>query len=77
MPSIAPTSSDNTYLARANVDSTENEALELDGQYRKPGGMNHGWMPRLAAMLVGEDPTQCYAVICRNCHVHNGNCHIW
>lgn len=31
-----------------------------------------GWVARLAAMLVGEDPTQCYALICKNCHAHNG-----
>ncbi|CAK9882827.1 unnamed protein product, partial [Sphagnum jensenii] len=31
-----------------------------------------GWIARLAAMLVGEDPTQCYALICRKCHMHNG-----
>uniref|UniRef100_A0A0D6QY52 Lunapark zinc ribbon domain-containing protein n=1 Tax=Araucaria cunninghamii TaxID=56994 RepID=A0A0D6QY52_ARACU len=31
-----------------------------------------GWIARIAAMLVGEDPTQCYALICSNCHMHNG-----
>lgn len=31
-----------------------------------------GWVARLAAMLVGEDPTQCYALICPKCHSHNG-----
>ncbi|GMH08252.1 hypothetical protein Nepgr_010092 [Nepenthes gracilis] len=31
-----------------------------------------GWMARIAALLVGEDPTQCYALICGNCHMHNG-----
>jgi hypothetical protein len=31
-----------------------------------------GWVARLAAMLVGEDPTQCYALICKKCHAHNG-----
>ncbi|KAL8235428.1 hypothetical protein R6Q59_021528 [Mikania micrantha] len=31
-----------------------------------------GWMARLAALLVGEDPTQSYALICGNCHMHNG-----
>lgn len=31
-----------------------------------------GWISRLAAMLVGEDPSQCYALICGNCHMHNG-----
>ncbi|XP_012072927.2 uncharacterized protein At2g24330 [Jatropha curcas] len=31
-----------------------------------------GWITRLAALLVGEDPTQSYALICGNCHMHNG-----
>ncbi|EPS73800.1 hypothetical protein M569_00957, partial [Genlisea aurea] len=31
-----------------------------------------GWVARLAALLVGEDPTQSYALICGNCHMHNG-----
>ena len=36
------------------------------------GGEGGGWIGRLAAVLVGEDPTQCYALICKNCHKHNG-----
>eukprot|EP00898_Chlorokybus_atmophyticus_P007483 jgi/Chlat1/7736/Chrsp66S07211 len=31
-----------------------------------------GLLARMAAMLVGEDPTQCFALICCNCHMHNG-----
>ena len=31
-----------------------------------------GWVARIAAFLVGEDPTQSYALICGNCHMHNG-----
>ncbi|GMJ11140.1 hypothetical protein HRI_004783200 [Hibiscus trionum] len=31
-----------------------------------------GWLARFAALLVGEDPTQSYALICGNCHMHNG-----
>ncbi|RWV93140.1 hypothetical protein GW17_00044423 [Ensete ventricosum] len=31
-----------------------------------------GWLARIAALLVGEDPTQCYALICAHCHMHNG-----
>ncbi|XP_073150259.1 uncharacterized protein At2g24330 [Henckelia pumila] len=31
-----------------------------------------GWIARLAALLVGEDPTQSYALICGNCRMHNG-----
>ncbi|KAE8665581.1 Cell division control 2 isoform 1 [Hibiscus syriacus] len=30
-----------------------------------------GWLARLAALLVGEDPTQLYALICCNCRMHN------
>lgn len=36
----------------------------------KPSG--GGLVARVAAMLVGEDPNQCYALICRNCRMHNG-----
>ncbi|KAI3774943.1 hypothetical protein L1987_49508 [Smallanthus sonchifolius] len=36
------------------------------------GPQDGGWMARLAALLVGEDPTQSYALICGNCHMHNG-----
>ncbi|KAK3229035.1 hypothetical protein Dsin_000916 [Dipteronia sinensis] len=31
-----------------------------------------GWIARIAALLVGDDPTQSYALICGNCHMHNG-----
>ncbi|CAH2077399.1 unnamed protein product [Thlaspi arvense] len=30
------------------------------------------WISRIAALLVGEDPTQSFALICGNCHMHNG-----
>ncbi|CAI9762955.1 unnamed protein product [Fraxinus pennsylvanica] len=30
------------------------------------------WIARIAALLVGEDPTQSYALICGNCRMHNG-----
>ncbi|CAL9190911.1 unnamed protein product [Musa hybrid cultivar] len=33
---------------------------------------DRGWLARVAALLVGEDPTQCYALICAHCHMHNG-----
>ncbi|XP_076908341.1 uncharacterized protein At2g24330-like [Bidens hawaiensis] len=36
------------------------------------GGQDGGWISRIAALLVGEDPTQSYALICGNCHMHNG-----
>ncbi|KAK9074179.1 hypothetical protein SSX86_006776 [Deinandra increscens subsp. villosa] len=31
-----------------------------------------GWIARLAQLLVGEDPSQSSALICGNCHMHNG-----
>ncbi|KAI5067238.1 hypothetical protein GOP47_0017766 [Adiantum capillus-veneris] len=43
---------------------------QSDQSAGKSGG--GGWVARLAAMLVGEDPNQCYALICRNCQAHNG-----
>lgn len=30
------------------------------------------WIARLAALLVGQDETRSYALICGNCHMHNG-----
>eukprot|EP00246_Nothoceros_aenigmaticus_P006717 TRINITY_DN1983_c0_g1_i1.p1 TRINITY_DN1983_c0_g1~~TRINITY_DN1983_c0_g1_i1.p1 ORF type:complete len:407 (+),score=59.52 TRINITY_DN1983_c0_g1_i1:539-1759(+) len=41
-------------------------------QRNRERGISGGWIARFAAMLVGEDPTQCYALICKNCHMHNG-----
>lgn len=42
--------------------------------YQPPGPVTNigGWLARIATLLVGEDPTQCYAIICSNCHMHNG-----
>lgn len=37
-----------------------------------PAVNDGGWLARIAALLVGEDPTQSYALICGNCHMHNG-----
>ncbi|KAL1531290.1 hypothetical protein AAHA92_33983 [Salvia divinorum] len=31
-----------------------------------------GWIAQFAALLVGENPAQSYALICGNCHMHNG-----
>ncbi|KAJ6815653.1 uncharacterized protein M6B38_133560 [Iris pallida] len=40
--------------------------------FKGPSPKDGGWFARIAALLVGEDPTQCYALICGNCHMHNG-----
>ncbi|XP_047951767.1 uncharacterized protein At2g24330-like [Salvia hispanica] len=37
-----------------------------------PNAHDGGWIARVAALLVGEDPSQSYALICGNCHMHNG-----
>jgi len=36
------------------------------------GANDGGWIAKIAALLVGEDPSQSYALICGNCHMHNG-----
>ncbi|XP_024401746.1 uncharacterized protein At2g24330 [Physcomitrium patens] len=48
----------------------EEQGMDVRRPPRNPS--NGGWIARLAAMLVGEDPTQCYALICKQCHAHNG-----
>lgn len=40
--------------------------------HQSSGRSDGGLFARIAALLVGEDPTQCYALICGNCHMHNG-----
>lgn len=40
------------------------------GQHESGGFV--GVLERVAQMLVGEDPTQCYALICETCRQHNG-----
>ena len=53
--------------------ASEHNQLVVD--HYNPEGLaanNGGWLARIAALLVGEDPTQSYALICGNCHMHNG-----
>ncbi|KAK4756657.1 hypothetical protein SAY87_006784 [Trapa incisa] len=58
---------------------SESPAIPENGQlvvnhYNPQGSVSHngGWIVRLAALLVGEDPSQSYALICGNCRMHNG-----
>ncbi|XP_022982488.1 uncharacterized protein At2g24330-like [Cucurbita maxima] len=51
------------------------EANQLVVDHYNPQGPavnDGGWLARIAALLVGEDPMQSYALICGNCHMHNG-----
>ncbi|XP_062163908.1 uncharacterized protein At2g24330 [Alnus glutinosa] len=53
--------------------SSEHNQLVVSHHYPQgPATIDGGWIARIAALLVGEDPTQSYALICGNCHMHNG-----
>ncbi|KAK6914417.1 Lunapark domain [Dillenia turbinata] len=54
-------------------ESYKHNELVVD-HYNQPKSATNdgGWIARVAALLVGEDPTQSYALICGNCHMHNG-----
>lgn len=53
--------------------TSEHEQLVVEHQTQHGAAPNDGgWIARIAALLVGEDPTQSYALICGNCHMHNG-----
>ncbi|WVZ87646.1 hypothetical protein U9M48_034253 [Paspalum notatum var. saurae] len=62
--------SSNVYDCNEEGPSTPNQRTVE--HFRGPAGNDGGWLARVAALLVGEDPTQCYALICGNCHMHNG-----
>ncbi|OVA09165.1 protein of unknown function DUF2296 [Macleaya cordata] len=61
----------NNVGSNGPVVPTQNEAVVVE---HHPNSTVHdgGWIARIAALLVGEDPTQSYALICGNCHMHNG-----
>ncbi|XP_042047300.1 uncharacterized protein At2g24330-like [Salvia splendens] len=82
-PSARNTSTENAYTAHTGEEMSYHG--ELDGtmmpqqhqmtvqHYTQTGSTNDGgWIARFAALLVGEDPAQSYALICGNCHMHNG-----
>ncbi|XP_009611523.1 uncharacterized protein At2g24330-like [Nicotiana tomentosiformis] len=55
--------------------SSMNQHQQMVVNHYNPTGsstLDGGWLARIAALLVGEDPTQSYALICGNCHMHNG-----
>ncbi|KAK3038591.1 hypothetical protein RJ639_027254 [Escallonia herrerae] len=68
--------SDEEMLQHAGSDGPEiSEHNQLVVEHHLKTGANTldgGWITRIAALLVGEDPTQSYALICGNCHMHNG-----
>lgn len=55
--------------------SSMNQHQQMIVEHYNPTGATTqygGWLARIVALLVGEDPTQSYALICVNCHMHNG-----
>ncbi|CAA2986888.1 Hypothetical predicted protein [Olea europaea subsp. europaea] len=56
------------------VDDISQQHQLVVEHHPQTGGISQdgGWFARIAALLVGEDPTQSYALICGNCHMHNG-----
>ncbi|XP_066346306.1 uncharacterized protein At2g24330-like [Miscanthus floridulus] len=68
--SLEPFDSSYVYDGSEEGPSTPNQRNVE--HFRGPADNDGGWLARVAALLVGEDPTQCYALICGNCHMHNG-----
>lgn len=61
------------YAEPEGLEMSKHDQLVVEHQ--NPTGLHAqdgGWIARIAALLVGEDPTQSYALICGNCHMHNG-----
>lgn len=56
------------------ITGTEQNQQMVFEHYNPQGYAAHdgSWISRIAALLVGEDPTQSYALICGNCRMHNG-----
>ncbi|MED6125835.1 hypothetical protein PIB30_072379 [Stylosanthes scabra] len=52
--------------------SDYNQLVVQHHQPQSSTSQDGGWLAKIAAVLVGEDPTQSYALICGNCHMHNG-----
>lgn len=68
-------SEEGTPHSMHSEDDQTSERNQLVVNHYNPQGYSTndgGWIARIAALLVGEDPTQSYALICGNCHMHNG-----
>uniref|UniRef100_A0ACD5WPF3 Uncharacterized protein n=1 Tax=Avena sativa TaxID=4498 RepID=A0ACD5WPF3_AVESA len=70
-PIHASDPSDGSSIHDGNESPTTSDRRTVE-HFRGHAGNDGGWLARVAALLVGEDPTQCFALICGNCHMHNG-----
>ncbi|XP_057425460.1 uncharacterized protein At2g24330-like isoform X1 [Lotus japonicus] len=71
----APNYSDQQLVGSGGVNlshTVQNELVVVGHHKPQSSTHNGGWIARIAALLVGEDPTHSYALICGNCHMHNG-----
>ncbi|WZZ54255.1 hypothetical protein YC2023_054362 [Brassica napus] len=69
--------SDNESNHSGTSEATTEQNQQMAFEHFNPQGYaahDGSWISRIAALLVGEDPTQSYALICGNCHMHNGLC---
>ncbi|XP_052203647.1 uncharacterized protein At2g24330-like isoform X2 [Diospyros lotus] len=66
--------SDKDLKSTGNPVPDISEHNQLVFEHDHPGSTTHdgGWVARIAALLVGEDPSQSYALICGHCRMHNG-----
>ncbi|OIW09253.1 hypothetical protein TanjilG_01224 [Lupinus angustifolius] len=69
-----PNHSDKQLVGSRGIDQTQtSDRLAVEHHQPQSSTANGGgWIARIAALLVGEDPTLSYALICGNCHMHNG-----
>ncbi|KAG4954075.1 hypothetical protein JHK87_039669 [Glycine soja] len=72
-----PNYSDQQFVGSGKIDQTQtpehNQLVVVEHHNPQSSTMNDGgWIARIAALLVGEDPTQSYALVCGNCRMHNG-----
>ncbi|XP_028802351.1 uncharacterized protein At2g24330 [Neltuma alba] len=73
-----PTNSNQQFVGSVSTDqsliSMHNQLETIVGRHQPQSSTTHdgGWIARIVALLVGEDPRQSYALICANCHIHNG-----
>lgn len=72
----SPNFDDQQSVGSGGIDQTQtsehNQLIVEHHQPQSSSPQDGGWIARIAALLVGEDPTQSYALICGNCHMHNG-----
>ncbi|CAM0945149.1 unnamed protein product [Alopecurus aequalis] len=79
-PNVRGSRTGSTTTSAQGAESSANLGAGLDNvqpprvveHYQGSGASDGGWFAKIAALLVGEDPSQSYALICGNCHMHNG-----